>query len=141
MAKHFREYIKHCPDCQLMRTPRHPIHGSLQPILFPPRPFHTIAIDFILALPVSEGKEFDCVLSATDKFSKAIILIPGKIKWGGKLWAIALFNRLFLLLWGIPRVILGNRDRRWVGQLWKGIFEALNVKLLYATSYHPQTDG
>ena len=140
MAKQLREYIRHCPDCQLRQTPRHPIHGSLQPLLFPPRPFHTISIDFILALPISE-EGYDCALSVTDKFSKAITLIPGKITWGGKIWAGFLLDRLCLMLWGLPRAILGDRDRRWIGQLWKGIFEALNVQLLYATAYHPQTDG
>ena len=140
MAKQLREYIRHCPDCQLRQTPRHQTHGSLQPLLFPPRPFHTISIDFILALPISE-EGHDCALSVTDKFSKAITLIPGKIAWGGKIWAEMLLDRLCLMLWGLPRAILGDRDRRWVGQLWEGIFEALDVHLLYSTAYHPQTDG
>ena len=140
MAKHLRVYITHCPECQLRRTPRHPAHGSLQPILSPPRPFHTISIDFILALPATE-EGFDCAMSVTCKFSKAITLIPGKIAMSGKEWAGTFLDRLSLLLWGLPRAILSDRDPRFIGQLWRGIFERLNVHLLYSTSYHPQTDG
>ena len=141
MAKELRAYIGHCPECQLRRTPRHPVHGSLQPILTPPRPFHTISIDFILALPKSNPEGYDCAMSVTCKFSKAITIIPGNIAAGGKVWAAALLDRLCLTLWGLPRAILSDRDPRFVGQLWRGIFEKLGVSLLYSTSYHPQTDG
>ena len=140
MAKHLCSYLRHCPQCQLHCTPRHPIHGSLQPILTPPRPFHTISIDFILALPIT-AKGSDCVMSVTCKFSKAITLIEGKIAISGKEWAVLLLDRLALLLWGRPRAILSDRDRHFVGQLWKGIFEHLSVDLLYSTSYYPQTDS
>ena len=140
MAKQLHEYIRHCVQCQLHQTPRHRPYGALQPILVPPRPFHTITIDFILALP--ETKEgYDCVLSVTDKFSKAITLIPGKSTWGGKDWSIQLLDRLSLLTWGLPRAILSDRDRKFVSELWKAIFKRLKVELLFSTSYHPQTDG
>ena len=80
-------------------------------------------------------------MSVTNKFSKAITLIKGKIAMSGKEWAVLLLDRLALLLWGLPRAILSDRDRRFVGQIWKGIFESLSFDLLYSTSYHPQTDG
>ena len=141
MAKELRRYILHCPECQLCRTPRHRPYGLLQSIISPARPFDTITIDFILALLLSKPEKFDCILSVTDKFSKAITLIPGKIATGGKEWAILLLDRLCLLNWGLPRAILSDRDRRFIGQLWRGLFDQLKVSLLYSTSYHPQTDG
>ena len=83
MATKLHEFIRHCPHCQLNQTLRHRPYGSLQPILSPARPFHTITIDFTLGLPTStEG--FDCILSITDKFSKAVTFIPGKTTWSGK---------------------------------------------------------
>ena len=141
MAKKLRSYLANCPDCQLKCTPRHSPYGSLQPVLTPPRPFHTITIDFILALPESNPDKHDCALSVTDKFSKAITLIPGQIAWGGEKWAPVLMDRLSLLMWGVPRAILSDRDPRFVSQLWKGIFQALKVHLLYSNAYPPQTDG
>lgn len=36
LSKHLHEYIRHCPQCQLMQTPHHSPYGSMQPILTPP---------------------------------------------------------------------------------------------------------
>lgn len=140
MATKLHEYIRHCPHCQMNQTPRHRPYGSLQPIYSPSRPFHTITIDFILALPKASTGD-DCIMSVTDKFSKAISLIAGEIRWGGELWAQALLDRLLLLGWGVPWAIISDRDRRFIGQLWEEIFRLLKVDLLYSTAWHPQTDG
>ena len=140
MAIKLHEYIRHCPHCQMNQTPRHRPYGSLQPIYTPARPFHTITIDFILALPKASAGE-DCIMSVTDKFSKAISLIAGEVKWGGELWAQALLERLLLLGWGISWVIISDRDRRFIGQLWEEIFRLLKVDLLYFTAWYSQTDG
>ena len=43
--------------------------------------------------------------------------------------------------WGLPRVIISDRDRKFVGELWRQILKALNVDLLYSTAWHPQTNG
>ena len=101
-------------------------YRSLQPILVTARPFHTITIDFILALPRST-EDYDCVLSITDEFSKAVTLLPGKTTWSEKEWAIKVIDRLALLNWGLPRAILSDRDRKFVGQLWKENLVAIKV--------------
>ena len=38
-------------------------------------------------------------------------------------------------------MILSDRDRKFLSQLWTGLFERLGADLLYSTAYHPQTDG
>lgn len=140
MATKLHEYLRHCPHCQLHQTPRHAPYGSLQPIFSPNRPFHTMTIDFILALPKTAAGE-DCCMSVTDKFSKAITLIAGSIKWSGPQWAYRLLRRLLLLNWGLPYALISDRDRRFIGQLWQQILKELKVDLLYSTAWHPQTDG
>lgn len=117
MATKLHEFICHYPPCQLNQTPRHRPYGSLQPILSPARPFHAITIDFILALPLSLPDQYECVMSVTDKFSKAVSFIPGKTTWTGKEWAIRLLDRLAELKWGVPRLIISDRDRKFVGQI------------------------
>ncbi len=47
----------------------------MQPILTPSWPFHTIIVDYILGLSTSPDS-YDTILSITDKFSKAMTLIP-----------------------------------------------------------------
>lgn len=140
MSKKLHEFIRHCPNCQLNQTPRHQPYGSLQPILTPARPFHTITIDFILALPLT-AEGYDCIMSATCTLSKAVTLIPGKSTWAAKDWAIRLLDKLADINWGLPRAIISDRDRKFVGELWQQIFHSLNVDLLYSTAWHHQTDG
>ena len=68
-------------------------------------------------------------------------LIPGKNTWTAKDWAVVLLRRLHKLDWGIPKAILSDRDRKFMTNLWKELFNQLGVNLLYFTAYHPQTDG
>ena len=140
LTKHLRDYIRHCPQCQLYQTPRHLPHGSLQPILTPPVPYHTLTIDFILTLPKS-AKGYDCILSVTDKFSRKVTLIPGMSTFTAEEWGRRLLRRLQKIDWGLPKQIISDRDRKFLSDLWTALFNALGVKLLYSTAYHPQTDG
>ena len=135
-----REYLKHCPECSLLQTHRHAPYGTLQPIQSPDTPFHTITIDFILALPTSRNGE-DTIMSVTDKFSKRVTFIPGVETWTAEDWAKSLLQHLQLLDWGLPRVIISDRDRKFTSDMWKALFKLLKIRLLYSTAYHPQTDG
>jgi len=80
-------------------------------------------------------------MSVTCKFSKRVTLIPGKKTWSAKQWAEALLDRLYLADWGLPKVILSDRDRKFLSEFWSALFTRLGVQLLYSTAYHPQTDG
>ena len=81
-----KRYIDHCPECLKNGTRRHRPYGSLQPILTPPIPFHTITIDFIMALPISSPEGYNVIMTVTDKFTKRIGFIPGKDTWTAEQW-------------------------------------------------------
>ena len=63
LSRYLRDYLRHCPRCHAYQTIRHATYGSLQPILTPPIPFHTITIDFILGLPTSTASLYLIVAS------------------------------------------------------------------------------
>ena len=140
LPKHLRTYIEHCPECELNQTKRHKPYGSLIPIDIPGIPFHTIAMDFIVALPVTTDN-LDTLLTVTDKFSKRICLIPGKSTNNAGQWADQLLAMLVQQGWGIPCATISDRDSKFMSDLWQAIFEKLGVNILTSTSYHPQTDG
>lgn len=140
LTKLLRDFIHHCPQCLVLQTRRHKPWRSLQPIDSPPIPFHTITLDFILALPLTK-ELFNAVMSVTDKFSKRITMIAGKDTHSAADWADLLLERLDLCDWGYPKVIITDRDRKFLSELWTKIFHKLGSKLLYSTAYHPQTDG
>src|SRR5438045_8945624 len=41
----------------------------------------------------------------------------------------------------LVKVILSDRDRKFLSEFWSALFTRLGVQLLYSTAYHPQTDG
>lgn len=112
----------------------------MQPILTPPLPFHALTIDLVVALPVSPDG-YDAFMSVTCKLTKRTTLIPGKITWTAQQWAKALLTRLQIADWGLPKVLISDRDRKFLSELWTALFKMLGVELLYSTAYHPQTDG
>jgi hypothetical protein len=141
MSRRLRLYIRHCPHCQAVQTKRHAPYGQLKPVVYPTLPFSTITIDFILALPKAEGFDFDAVMSVTCKCSKRIGAVPGRTDWNAAQWAHALCDMLESCSWGIPDTIISDRDRKFLSDLWKAIFQRMGTSLLYSTAYHPQSDG
>lgn len=81
--KRLKDHIATCPEC-LWNNPRcHKPRGSLQPILTPPIPFHTLTIDFVTGLPkLTDG--YGSVAFFTCKFSKRMGSVAGKPTWTGE---------------------------------------------------------
>ena len=80
LSRYLRDYLKHCSECQMYQIRRHASYGSLQPILISPISFHTITIDFILALSVSRDG-LDITMSVICKFTKRFTFIADKKTW------------------------------------------------------------
>jgi len=79
MKDYVMQYIKGCATCQMNKVNTNPMKPPLYPITPAPDslPFQTIALDFIMKLPESNGH--DTILTITDHdCSKASIFIPCK---------------------------------------------------------------
>ncbi|KAK1604443.1 hypothetical protein QYE76_028116 [Lolium multiflorum] len=50
-------------------------------------------------------------------------------------------GREIVRLHGVPRSIVSDRDVKFMSYLWKTLMAKFNVKLLFSSSSHPQTDG
>ncbi|KAK1628020.1 hypothetical protein QYE76_002335 [Lolium multiflorum] len=57
--------------------------------------------------------------------------------WQHYLWPKEEIVRLH----GVPRSIVSDRDVKFMSYLWKTLMAKFNVKLLFSSSSHPQTDG
>jgi hypothetical protein len=133
------------------QTLRDPTPGELQPIVTPPQPFHTVTMDFVTDLPgePSEGTfwslpgqpTLDTLCTMTCKFSKKKLLIAGHKRMSATEWATLVLRALTMADWGIPAVIISDRDPKFTSALWKEVFGLLGTTLLFSTAYHPQTDG
>ncbi|KAJ5689575.1 hypothetical protein N7462_003967 [Penicillium macrosclerotiorum] len=80
-------------------------------------------------------------MTCTDKFTKRVGYIPGRADWDGESWAKPLLTMFMSGDWGLPTVIISDRDPKFVQGLWATIFTILGINLLYTTAYHPQADG
>lgn len=139
LDKKIRTYVQHCEDCQRAQTKRHLPHGSLQPIETEAIPFHTVTMDFIVGLPNDEG--YDALLTVTCKFSKRVLLIEGSSTFTAEAWGHRLLDALLRADWGLPTVVITDRDPKFMSEMWRAIFKRLQIVSLRSTSYHPQTDG
>ncbi|KAJ5752832.1 hypothetical protein N7520_008426 [Penicillium odoratum] len=139
-AKLLKQYITHCPVCIENKTRRHKPYGSLQPILSPPIPFHTLTMDWVVGLPTT-AEGYDCALVMVCKFTKLSAALPGQTEWTGQQWAKVALAYWMSANWGIPSVMITDRDPKFVHGFWRAIFLALAVNMLYTAAHHSPTDG
>jgi hypothetical protein len=97
-----------------------------------------ITMNFVEALSKSEGK--NTILVVVDKLTKYAHFIPLNHPFTTK-HIVHLFIDNVFKLHELPLVIIINRDRIFISQLWQDLFKFLNVKLRFSSAYHPQTDG
>jgi len=111
--------------------------GELNPIPIPP-PLHTVCIDFVEALLVSQG--CDSLATIIEKFTRAVMLIPCKKSTNAKEFAKLVFYKVYPV-WGVPQRIISDWDRRFVSAFWRTLMELAGVKVALTMAYHPQEDG
>ena len=75
-----------------------------------------------------------------DKLSKAAHFIPVKTTYKAANIADIFLKQIFGLH-GIPKVIISDRDPKFIGNFWKSLFQGVNTTLNFSTSFHTQTDG
>jgi hypothetical protein len=68
MEEWINEYVRTCDICQCMKSPQHAKFGLLQPLKLSYSPWESTSVDFIVALPESEGHTQ--IMVVVDRFSK-----------------------------------------------------------------------
>ncbi|KAE8662634.1 cytochrome P450 78A7-like [Hibiscus syriacus] len=131
-------YVKTCLVCQQDKVENRQPTGLLEPLPVPQRPWDAITLDFISALPKSEG--YGSIMVVVDRFSKYGTFIPCPKDCTAEEAARAFFKNV-VKHWGLPRSIISDRDPRFTGRLWTELFKLLGIELNFSTSFHPQTDG
>jgi Integrase zinc binding domain len=133
-------YIKGCANCQMSKINTHPDKPTMFPISTIPNalPFQTIALDFIVKLPMLEG--FNMILTITDhNCLKASIFIPCNETVDAPGVARLYANYVFPH-YGIPAKVISDHDPRFTAHFAKELCGMLGIKQNISTAYHPQTD-
>lgn len=132
------KFVAQCPTCQRSKHQNCPSPGLLDPLPIPDMAWTHITMDFIEGLPKSQG--MDVIFVVVDKLTKYAHFIPLSHPYTVQSVAKAFIDNI-IKLHGPPLVIISDRDRIFTSALWRNIFTAMDIKLRYSTSYHPQTDG
>jgi hypothetical protein len=134
------DYVKGCADCQRNKVNNHPQKAALSPIFAKPEalPFETVAMDFIVKLPLSEG--FDSILTITDHdCTKMTVFIPCNEAISAEGVARLYLQHVFKN-YGLPRKIISDRDTRFTGKFMRKLCRILGIQQNMSTAYHPRTD-
>jgi hypothetical protein len=141
MRADITEYVKGCADCQCHKVNTRPTKAPLQPIYPKPEalPFETIALDFIVKLPVSQG--FDSILTITDQgFTKAAIFIPCNEDIMAEETA-ALYIKHMFTHFGLPTKVISDQDPHFMSKFMQAACKVTGIKHAPSMAYHPRTDG
>jgi hypothetical protein len=117
---------------------RHPT-WLLQPLPILESKWETISMDFITGL-CKLTKQSDAIMVVVDKLSKGAHFIPVKPTYKS-IYIANLFMKEIFILHGMPKEIISDRDTKFTSNFWKYLFAGFETKLIFCTSYHPQTDG
>jgi IS30 family transposase len=96
-------------------------------------------MDFITGLSKST-KQNDAIMVVVDKLSKSshFVLVKSTCK---EIDIANIFMKEIFRLHGMPREIVSDRDTKFTSSFWKSLMAGFETKLLFCTTYHPQTDG
>lgn len=139
MSRSIYAYVKACSSCQLNKPSHQAPSGLMQPLPTPSAKWEHITMDLITDLPVTR-RGYDSVVTFADRLSKQVHFAP-TIKTVDAPKLAKIFRETIYKHHGMPKVIISDRDERFLSMFWKALFGTLGTELRYSTAYHPQTDG
>ena len=104
--------------CQMNKTNSLSPAGLLQPLPILQNIWEDISMDFIEALPRSDG--FDTIWVIVDRLSKYSHFVPLKHPFNAKVLARLFVNEI-IRLHGIPKSIFSDRGKIFMGTFWQEI--------------------
>ena len=134
-----KAYVARCDSCQRMKSGRKN-RGALMPLPIPDRPWESVSMDFVCALPWVEGNKYDAILVFVDRLTKMVHLAPCNMEATAETVA-RLFVHHVWRLHGLPRTLVTDRDPRFTQPFFAEVARITGVKQCLSTAYHPQSDG
>ena len=134
-----RRYVESCVACRTSKSSNLRSGGLLQPLIIPSRRWESVSLDFITSLPTSTQGN-DSILVIVDSLSKMAHFVPTKSTITALQTVELLADRL-VRYHGIPRVLISDRDPRFVSEVYQQLCRRFAIKRAMSSAYHPQSDG
>lgn len=137
MFQDITDYVRACIECN--RRKGHQVKRVGEIIsMFASEPWQIVGIDIFGPLPVTaNGNRYIIVI--TDHFSKFVILIP--IPRMDALIIAKMYVDHLILKYGTPEKLLSDRGKQFTSELLRKLNELLEVRKIFTSAYHPQTNG
>ena len=132
-------YIKSCDECRRAKSRTVKSPGTNVPYPVPEQPWEVMAMDMKTGLPLTD-RGHDAAWVFVDKLTRRAHAIPCRKDIDAAGVARLFFDHIFKHH-GIPRVIVSDRDPRFISEFWRKLWDMIGTKLNMSTPDHPQTDG
>ena len=139
MQQDVSQYVRTCDTCQRNKSRTTKPLGLLASLPVPTTRFACIGMDWF-SLPRDEGG-FESVMIIGDYFTKLTVLIPMKNTYSSIRTAELFKENWIDKGFGVPSVIVSDRDAKLTSRFWKKLCVVLGVSLNLATARHQQTNG
>lgn len=133
-------YIASCDSCQRVKSLTGLPPGALAPLPIPSARWDMITFDIVLGLPECGPEKFNAALIVVDRLTKRVVTAPTHKKVTAMGLAQLFFNTV-VRHFGMPRIIVTDRDSKVTAKAWRALMRFLGVDHRYATAHHQQTDG
>ena len=138
MKSDIKRHVSECQVCQMNKTNSLSPAGLLQPLPIPQNIWEDITMDFIEAL--SRSDRFDTIWVIVDRLCKYSHFVPLQHPFNAKGLA-RLFVKEIIRLHVIPKSIVSDRGKFFMGNFWQEIHKLQGTKLNFTSSYHLESDG
>ena len=139
MLKDVTAFVNTCVTCQRDKPSNHKPSGLMQPVISPALPWHTVSMDFIVALPLTSAG-YDAICVFVDKFTKMVHLVPTHTTVTS-LQVAHLLNDTILSKHGWPVSLITDRDSKFMSTLFQECLRLHGIQHCPTTAFHPQSDG
>ncbi|KAH0671271.1 hypothetical protein KY285_023835 [Solanum tuberosum] len=132
------DYVSSCDVCHKNKDDDAAYPGLLQPLPVPNQAWFHTNMDFVEVLPKSKSK--DVILVVVDRFTKYAHFIALSHLYTAATIASVFWKRIHSLH-GTSESIVTDRDKVFLSNFWRALFNLLGTQLNYSSAYHSKSDG
>ena len=132
-------FVRACDLCQRSKAASGKTAGTLHSLPIPDAPWESVSLDFVTALPKTEGG-YDTCCVMVDRLTKMVHLVPTRGLPDSPTTARIFFDNV-VRLHGVPRTVISDRGPQFTSKFWDSLCTLIGMRSNLSTAYHPQTDG